>query len=63
MLTLKELHDKIIEQFTELDLIELLKITTEDLVIAFEDKIEAKYREILDELDVGYTTEEDEEEY
>ena len=51
MLTLSELKEKIVEQVDEVDLIDLLGLTTEDLVNAFEDKIEDKYDNILAELE------------
>jgi len=52
MLTLQELKQKIMEQVDEVDLIDLLGLTTEDLVNAFEDKIEEKYNKITRELDL-----------
>ncbi len=42
MLTIKELQEVMLEQLDELEIFELLEITAEDLVFAFEDKI-AKY--------------------
>jgi hypothetical protein len=53
MLTLNELKEKVAEQITEFDLVDLLGLTTWDLVNAFEDKLEAKYAQILDELILG----------
>jgi hypothetical protein len=53
MLTLHELKEKVAEQITEFDLVDLLGLTTWDLVNAFEDKLEAKYAQILDELILG----------
>jgi len=53
MLTLIELKEKVAEQITEFDLVDLLGLTTWDLVNAFEDKLEAKYAQILDELILG----------
>lgn len=47
MLTLTELKEKIIEQVDEVDIIDLLGLTTEDIVNAFEDRIEDKW-EILE---------------
>lgn len=52
MLTLKELKEKIIEQVPELDLIDILGLTTKDLVEAFEDEIEEKYSKFLTELEL-----------
>ena len=51
MLTLKELKEKIVEQVPEIDLIDILGLTTKDLVEAFEDEIEAEFDKssILDE--------------
>lgn len=51
MLTLVELQEKIIEQVDEVDLIDLLGLTTEDLVNAFVDKIEDNYDRICSELE------------
>jgi hypothetical protein len=53
MLTLHELKEKVSEQISEFDLVDLLGLTTWDLVNAFEDKLEAKYAQILDELIIG----------
>jgi hypothetical protein len=53
MLTLNELKEKVAEQITEFDLVDLLGLTTWDLVNAFEDKLEARYAQILDELILG----------
>lgn len=53
MLTLIELKEKVAEQISEFDLVDLLGLTTWDLVNAFEDKLEAKYAQILDELILG----------
>jgi hypothetical protein len=58
MMTLIELKEKIIQQFDEVDLIDLLGLTTEDLVNAFEDAIELKYQSILKELEFNSDEEE-----
>lgn len=50
-LTIPELKEKIIEQIDEVMLIELLGISTEDLVNAFLDKIEDKYDILCAELE------------
>jgi LAS superfamily LD-carboxypeptidase LdcB len=50
MLTLIELKEKLSEQISEFDLVDLLGLTSWDIVNAFEDKLEAKYAQILDEL-------------
>ena len=42
MLTIKELQEVMLEQLDELEIFDLLELTAEDLVYAFEDKI-AKY--------------------
>jgi hypothetical protein len=50
-LTIPELKEKIIEQIDEVTLIDLLNLTTEDLVNAFIDKIEDKYDILCAELE------------
>lgn len=47
------MKEKVAEQISEFDLVDLLGLTTWDLVNAFEDKLEAKYAQILDELILG----------
>lgn len=47
MLTLAEFKEKIIEQVPEIDLLDILGLTTNDLVIAFSDEIEEKYETII----------------
>ncbi len=51
MLTLNELKEKIIEQIDEVDLIDFMGLTTEDIVNAFSDKIEEDPEKFLDLLD------------
>ena len=51
MLTLQELKDKMKENLSEIDVMELLELTTEDLVERFPDKIEDKYEQILNQLE------------
>ena len=51
MLTLNELKEKIIEQVSEEDIIDLLGLTTEDIVEAFLYKIEDKYEILCAELE------------
>lgn len=51
MLTLQELKDKMTENLSEIDVLELLEISTEDLVERFSDKIEDKYEQILNQLE------------
>ncbi len=50
-LTIPELKEKIIEQIDEVTLVDLLNLTTEDLVNAFIDKIEDRYEILCDELE------------
>ena len=52
MLTLVELQEKLIEQVDEVDLIDLLGLTTHDLVYAFIDKIEDNYDKLIEELEL-----------
>ena len=52
MLTLKELKEKIVEQVPEIDLIDILGLTTKDLVEAFEDVIEEKFNKFITELEL-----------
>jgi hypothetical protein len=59
MLTLQELKEKIVEQVPELDLLDILGLTTKDLVDAFEDEIEEKYSKFLRELDLPEENEEE----
>lgn len=51
MLTLQELKDKMVENLSEIDVMELLELTTEDLVERFSDKIEDKHEQILNQLE------------
>ena len=51
MLTINELKEKIIEQVSEEDIIDLLGLTTEDIVEAFLYKIEDKYETLCAELE------------
>jgi hypothetical protein len=51
MLTLSELKERIIEQVSEEDIIDLLGLTTEEIVEAFQFKIEDKYEILLAELE------------
>lgn len=52
MLTLEELKEKIIDQIDEVDIIDLLGLTTEDIVNAFEDRVEDKQSKIIKELEL-----------
>lgn len=51
MLTIPELKEKLIQQFDEIDLLNILDISAEDIVNAFVDKIEDKYDAICAELE------------
>jgi hypothetical protein len=51
MLTIEELKQKIKERMSEVDLVDLLEITTDELVGAFLDKIEDKFDVLQDLLD------------
>lgn len=51
MLTIEELKQKIKEQIPEVDLLDVLEITTDDLVEAFQDKIEDNYEKIQNMLE------------
>jgi len=50
-LTIPELKEKIIEQVDEVDFIDFLGLTTEDLVSAFSDEIEENPEKFLNLLD------------
>lgn len=56
-LTILDLFDKL-KRLDEISLMEILEITSEELVDRFEDRIEAMFDQLVDELD---DTEEDEE--
>lgn len=49
-LTLVELKEKLM-QFDELDLIELLDLTSEDILDRFEDVVEDNYDKLIKEID------------
>jgi hypothetical protein len=51
MLTITEIKEKLVEQVSEVDLIDMLGLTTEDIVEAFHSKIEDKYEYFLEELE------------
>jgi len=53
MINLHELYEKLIEQIGEEDLVDVLELTTEDLVNAFKDKIEDNYETLLEMLDLA----------
>jgi|DEB0MinimDraft_10_1074344.scaffolds.fasta_scaffold80768_3 uncharacterized protein YeeX (DUF496 family) len=52
VLTLEELKEKVKEQINEVDLLEILEVTSEDLVNRFDDLIEEKYDILLEIVDV-----------
>jgi hypothetical protein len=49
-LTILDLFDKL-KRLDEISLLEILNITAEDLVDRFEDRIEAMFDDLVDELD------------
>lgn len=51
MLTIEELKQKISEQVPEVDFIDILELTTEDLVEAFMDKVIDNYDKFQDMLE------------
>jgi hypothetical protein len=51
MLTVEELKQKISEQVPEVDFIDILEITTEDLVEVFLDRVIDKYDKFQDMLE------------
>lgn len=51
-LTLEELKEKVKEQINEVDLLEILEVTSEDLVDRFDDIIEEKYDILIEIVDV-----------
>ena len=50
MLTLDELKERLCAEYDEVSLIEILGVTSEELVEAFEDKIKARYEELEKEV-------------
>jgi hypothetical protein len=63
LLTLIELKEKVSEQISEFDVVDLLGLTTEDLVNAFEDKLLAKYTYLINELELSDPNSFDNDEY
>jgi len=51
-LTLIELKEKIVEQWDEVDIIDALSLTTEDIVEAFSDRIEERKHLFIQELEI-----------
>ena len=56
MLTIEELKQKIAEQVPEVDFLDILEITTEDLVEAFMDKVIENYDKFQDMLEQCIST-------
>ena len=50
-LLLAELKDKLLQQMNEEDILEVLNISVEDLLNAFEDRIEEKYEFLIGQVD------------
>ena len=61
MLTVEELKEKIIDQVDELDIIDLLGLTTEDIVNAFDYRIEELHNKIIKELELPMETDDGDE--
>jgi hypothetical protein len=51
MITFQELQEKLAEQHDEVSLCELLKVTPNDLVEAFADRIEANFSLLVKEVE------------
>jgi hypothetical protein len=51
MLTFQDLSEKLAEQHDEVSLCELLKVTPQDLVDAFADRIEANFSYLVDQVE------------
>ena len=58
-LTTAELNEKVIEQINEVDLLELLDLTTEEIVYAFQDKVDERREVLLDALELDELEEEE----
>ena len=50
MLTLEELKERLVAEYDVDTLIEILGVSPEEIVEAFEDKIKAKYEELEEEV-------------
>lgn len=57
MLTINEMKEIIIQQVPEIDFLELLNITTADLIEAFEDRLIEKLEEIKPNLELPFDME------
>ena len=52
MRTLEEIKELISERVDEVDIIDLLNLTTEDIVNAFEDRVEERLDKIISYLEI-----------
>ena len=50
MLTLQEIKERLIAEYDEVTLLEILDISSEDLVEVFDEKIQARYDKLNREL-------------
>jgi hypothetical protein len=50
--TLEELKEYLITQVSEVDLVDLLGLTTEDIVEMYHDKIEGMYESLIESLEL-----------
>lgn len=53
MHTLEELKDYLVKQVPEIELMDLLEISSEDLVEAFNDRIESMYESLIEALELN----------
>ena len=53
-LTLNELKQRLIQEYSEVDLLEILKISSEDIVEAFEDRVLANYDSLVKDVEDDY---------
>ena len=51
MLTIEELKERLVEEFDEVSLLELLGLEAKDLVEAFHDKIEERFEKLREEIE------------
>jgi hypothetical protein len=51
MLTLEELMDRLLTEYDPDDILDLLQISTEDLLDKFSHRVEERYEELNDEFD------------
>jgi len=57
-LTLEDLKEKLVHE-DEVSLLEILEVNAEDIVERFEDKIELKYEELIEDYEEDEDNEED----